>query len=141
MFVAPVMCWLVPVAIGMVSNVLFPRGWDKNFGDEAIFAILIFWLLYLILSALFCGFAASFFLRLDGLGPLERNECLRRVGCWIRGMFLVPLGVLFSWAFCCAGLVLVPLHLALWDFAFSRGLKFWNSDRPRQWIGDFDPKN
>ena len=133
-FVGPILCWLVPVVLGFAISVVFPRGWQNTSLLNNFWPF--FWLIYLVCSSLFCGFAAAFFLRAEGFQTMPRDEALRRLGCWTRGIFIFPICLMV----CCGlgAVVLVPLHLALFDFAFSRGVIFWNSQRPREWLGDFE---
>lgn len=93
-------------------------------------ATCIFWLA----CAAFAGLCAAFFWCQLELEPQTKHTLTAR-------------SVIITWIptilNCCSWVILwLPflIYLAVFRFAVDRGIDFWNSNHPREWIGDFsDP--
>lgn len=123
----PIVCWLPLLLFCFVS--LF---WGEFWPPQLFFRVAtgFFLLAYFPVSALICGFCSSYFL----CRAFPHHETLRS-GCWTQNLFLLPF--LIHPLMWCLILIIAPLHAWLYGIAFTSGVAFWNSERPRQWLGDF----
>jgi hypothetical protein len=136
--VGPIACWL-PLALYFSIPYLDYGLWMqsippflKNYTD--VFVIL-FWLTYLPLSSAICGFSASYFLR-EECTFIQTNTTVK-IGFWTHYLFVFPL-ILHPCTCLCLSVFVVPIHYWLFNIAFFRGVTFWKSDRPQQWIGVYE---
>lgn len=144
-WVGPLLCWL-PLLANLISkhfiSQLLPDHWLVRVASG------FFLLAYFPVSALICGFSTSYFLNrahpqreiAEGVALLHQVEKdTLHAGCWTQNLLLVPF--LLHPAMWCLMPILAPLHAWLYGIAFARGVKFWDSERPRQWIGDFNAED
>ena len=122
------------VLIFVLVDFYLSRSFNRLTGNWAYVPLVFFGLsglVYIIAIPVLSGFSTAFFWR--QLSCRKSSESTAGfwsvVLAWLPMLFLVP-----AWPF-----FIIPflIFLGLYSAAMGRGVEFWNSNRPRQWIGDF----
>jgi hypothetical protein len=136
--VGPIACWL-PLLFYLFTPYLNSDIWQQSIPPSlksyVNALVILMWLTYLPLSSAICGFSASYFLR-EECAAIPANTKIK-IGFWTHFLFVLPLFFHPCSCLCLAGFA-IPLHIWIFNIAFSRGVKFWQSERPKQWIGDYE---
>ncbi|BCM91351.1 hypothetical protein IAD21_03223 [Abditibacteriota bacterium] len=90
--------------------------------------LLVFSCLFWLASAALGGLCAAFFWRDLEMDALTRRRLtFRSVAItWVLTFPLICNWIILGWP-----------YLLIFRLSVDRGIKFWNSNRPRQWLGDF----
>ena len=138
--IGPIACWLPLFLFFLFARETWARNLPSPIQNVLPVFFVIVLLSYFPLSAAICGFSASFFLRKECIGSNIENNI--KIGFWIRNLFIFVF-CFFPQFLCCLAWIVIPLHTWIFDLAFFRGLKFWQSERPQQWFGNYErpPQN
>ncbi len=124
--------FVLPTMVGRIFPKLAPS-------NQFLAYVLISWLACWAAVALTCGFGAAFFWS----DPIPDRETQGKPIFWSNALAWAPFllssfsaGFFFFalWIF-----LLLPfsIFVALYCGSLERGIRFWNSNSPREWVGDF----
>ncbi|RYG63881.1 hypothetical protein EON80_20320 [bacterium] len=132
---SPLIAWLSyagqVVLVSWLNPLLSSYQKRVQSSDWIIFTLVALLCTFWLACAAFAGLCAAFFWR-----DVEMDAATRKSLTWR--------SVAITWAptviWCCAWIVFwIPflVYLGVFRVAVDRGIPFWNSNRPREWIGDF----
>ena len=125
----PLVCWTSPLLFWwFVGNLNLNFATPRHDTLENIFVIfsIVCALTYFPFSSAICGIFAAYFLH-ESVSE-TRGSLTGQLGFWIRNMFLLPF-CLHPVLLCCCAWLLIPIHVLIFDRAFSRALPFFRSGK------------
>ncbi len=133
--VGPLACWSPLFLYYFLPDIFLGKPIDQPSQAPDSSSIYLASIIYFPLSSAICGFSASYFLREEYAKLPEGTKIT--TGFWTQFLFVLPL--LFNpTTLCCLFGIVIPIHIGVFNQVFLHGVKFWQDERSKQLIGEYE---